>query len=119
MARGGYRPGAGAKKGVPRGAGKAKREKSATTGKAEPIPADILLDAEAENLTPLEYMLKVMNDPAAQKERRDRMAQAAAPFCHARAGEKGGKKEEKEEAAKKASSGRFAPALGPKVVNIK
>ena len=34
------------------------------------------IEAAAENLTPLDYMLKVMNDPQAEKERRDRMAQA-------------------------------------------
>jgi len=43
--------------------------------------------------TPLEYMLAVMNDPTVPEERRDRMATAAAPYCHprlapARAGKK-------------------------------
>jgi hypothetical protein len=32
--------------------------------------------------TPLDYMLKVMRDPDAPAERRDRMAAAAAPFSH-------------------------------------
>jgi hypothetical protein len=31
---------------------------------------------------PLAYMLRVMRDPDAPAERRDRMAIAAAPFCH-------------------------------------
>ncbi|WP_152045490.1 hypothetical protein [Aureimonas psammosilenae] len=32
--------------------------------------------------TPLEYMLKVMRNPRAEGERRDRMAVAAAPYVH-------------------------------------
>ncbi len=35
-------------------------------------------------LTPLDYMLGVMRDTGADKDRRDRMAQAAAPYLHAR-----------------------------------
>jgi hypothetical protein len=40
--------------------------------------------AKAKRLTPLECMLTVMYDEAAGKARRDRMAQAAAPYVHAR-----------------------------------
>ncbi len=69
--------------------------------------------ASADNLTPLDYMLKVMNDPTADKERRDRMAIAAAPFLHPREGEGKGKKDEKAERAKKAGSGKFAPSRPP------
>jgi len=68
---------------------------------------------EAENLDPLEYMLKVMNDPQAEKDRRDKMAIAAAPFIHARKGEGAGKKQEREERAKAAGSGKFAPGKVP------
>jgi hypothetical protein len=57
MPRGGFRPGAGRPKG----------SKTARPGVA-----------------PLEYMLAVMNDVAADDARRDRMAIAAAPFVHAR-----------------------------------
>jgi hypothetical protein len=47
-----------------------------------------------EGLTPLEYMLRVMNDPKAEALRRDRMAIAAAPYLHGRPAEaKPGKKE--------------------------
>lgn len=70
-------------------------------------------EAAAENLTPLDYMLKVMNDPAAEKERRDRMAIAAAPFVHTRPGEGKGKKDEKEERARAAGSGKFAAGAAP------
>ena len=38
--------------------------------------------------TPLEYMLWVMNDPTADPSRRDRMATAAAPYCHQRMSER-------------------------------
>jgi hypothetical protein len=113
MARGGYRPGSGPKKGT-----KYKKKGDTSPAVCEG-KEDVVENAEAENLTPLEYMLKVMNNPMEPKERRDRMAVSAAPFVHARAGESSGKKAEKEEAAKKAGAGRFAPAAGPKVFPIK
>lgn len=112
MARGGYRPGAGRKKGTTK----------ATTKKERTIPSipqDIVEEAEAENLDPLAYMLKVMNDPYVDDARRDRMAVSAAPFCHARKGEGLGKKEEKDAKAKSAGQGRFAPSGPPKLVAVK
>ena len=108
MGRGGYRPGSGAKKGTkyrPRGT-----RKDSTK---EKTPKDIVDAAAAENMTPLDYMLKVMNDPDAEKERRDRMAIAAAPFCHQRKGEGIRKKDEKADRAKKAGGGKFAPSSPP------
>ena len=84
MARGGYRPGAGRPK------------KSGGPTKAE-LEAEIARDFAKYGLTPLEYMLAVMNDPTADNERRDRMAIAAAPYVHARAdAEKKGKKEQRQ-----------------------
>ena len=88
-------------------------ELSAELNKAERI------EAAAENLTPLDYMLKVMNDPQAEKERRDRMAQAAAPYIHARAGEGVGKKDEKAERAERAAQGKFAPGKPPELKVIR
>jgi hypothetical protein len=38
----------------------------------------------SERSTPLSYMLRVMNDPSAPVERRDKMALAAAPFLHSK-----------------------------------
>ena len=109
MARGGYRPGSGPPKGTkyaPRGSRKPKAPKG--------IPKDIKDEAAAENLDPLTYMLRVMNDPTVEKDRRDRMAIAAAPFVHARKGEAGtGKKDEKAERAKAAGEGRFRPSAPP------
>lgn len=34
--------------------------------------------------SPLEYMLRVMRNPNTKQERRDKMAMAAAPYCHPR-----------------------------------
>jgi hypothetical protein len=39
---------------------------------------------KSKGMMPLPYMLKVMNDRKQPNDRRDRMAIAAAPFCHAR-----------------------------------
>lgn len=117
MARGGYRPGAGRKKGskgVKSGTGRSGKKKS----KAE-VPADIAADAAAENLDPLTYMLNVINDPRVDEDRRDRMAIAAAPFVHARAGGMQGKKDERKEKAKTAGSGKFAPSAPPKLEVVK
>lgn len=57
-------------------------------------------------MTPLDYMLLVMNSDEVDDGRRDRMAVAAAPFVHTKMGE-GGKKEQKQEAAEKAGTGKF------------
>src|SRR5687767_6713638 len=116
MARGGYRPGAGR----PRKAGKRSGETSKPavrdTPDAQDAPDDVPVNP-TESRTPLEFMLAVMNDPGQSPNRRDRMAIAAAPFIHERAGEKG-KKEEKAEAAKRAGTGKFAPAAPPKAVLV-
>lgn len=93
MARGGYRAGAG-------------RPKSAKSAKAVAVPVDIKSAARKSKLSPLDYMLTVMNDEDAEAARRDRMAIAAAPFVHARPGDKPqGKKEAAQEAAQTAGAG--------------
>lgn len=95
MARGGARPGAG-------------RPKVRET--AIDIPRDIRAAAREAKLTPLEYMLAVMNDESADASRRDRMAQAAAPYVHARAeAVAGGKKAQRQERAEQsAAEGLYA-----------
>lgn len=75
--------------------------------------SDVAAEAAAENLTPLDYMLKVMNDPANEKELRLRAASLAAPFVHGRADSSKGKKGEREEKAKTAGSGKFAAGTPP------
>jgi hypothetical protein len=42
------------------------------------------IEKAAERTMPLDYMLAVMHDESADKDRRDRMAAAAAPYLHAR-----------------------------------
>jgi len=123
MASGGYRPNSGPAKGTkyrPRAAKqdgeiKPKQRKERTTKPLSPfLSPDIAAAAEAANLTPLEYMLKVMNDATeTDKARKDRMAIAAAPFCHVRKGEGAGKKDEKADRAKSAASGKFAASKPP------
>jgi hypothetical protein len=71
-----------------------------------PTPKDIVADAKAAKMLPLEYMLLVLNDPTADEVRRDRMAMAAAPYCHPRVADSvRGKKDLQAEAAETAGNG--------------
>lgn len=70
MARGGQRRGAGRKKGA---TSQKTKERLAMAEKAI-----------GDGITPLAYMLQIMNDQAADPQRRDDMARAAAPFVHPR-----------------------------------
>jgi phage terminase small subunit len=73
--RGGYRVGGGR----PRGS---KNRVPKTLDPVLSTRGSILLPPD---MKPLDYMLAIMNDPDASPERRDRMAIAAASFCHPRA----------------------------------
>ena len=91
---GGFRPGAGR----PRGSRDVKPRKRTIRSPGErfqstPSPVD-----GGHALKPLDYMLAVMNDPKADPVRRDRMAMAAAPYCHRRAVALGKRKQAEEEA---------------------
>jgi hypothetical protein len=55
-------------------------------------------------------MLGVINDPAADPERRDRLAICAAQYCHPKAGDQG-KKEAEAAAAERAGGGEWADDL--------
>lgn len=105
MARGGARP----------GAGRPRKE----AGKAPVIKNEAAANRPRKSLggmTPLEYMLSVMNDDEADDLRRDRMAQSAAPYVHARAADAApGKKEQKQAEAETAATGKFAPRQGPRL----
>jgi hypothetical protein len=57
--------------------------KKGTPNKATTAAA-IQVEIAASGEVPLDYMLRVMRDPGADPVRRDRMAIAAAPFCHVR-----------------------------------
>lgn len=108
MARGGFRPGAGRPKGT-----KGPKKSGLPTA----LAADIRKAARKSGLTPLEYMLRVMNDEDAPDDRRDRMAIAAASFVHPRMEKASeGKKEITAEAAKNSAVGKFAPSAPPKLI---
>lgn len=106
MVSGGFRPGAG-------------RPKGAKAPKAKPIKvaADIKKAARQSGMSPLDYMLTVMNRDDVDDERRDRMAIAAAPYVHAKASDAvGGKKEQQQEAAERVSAdGKFATPPPPPI----
>lgn len=70
-------------------------------------------ESKLQELDPLTYMLKVMNDPNAGEERRDRMAIAAAAYVHGKPLEPKGKKRDREDKAKEAAAGRFASGSPP------
>lgn len=101
MARGGARPGAGRPVGV-------------SVGKVKKI--NIKAAAKKAGVSPLDFMLAVMNDDDEDMKLRAQMAVAAAPYVHAKveAAQKG-KKEERQDAAEKAAS-KFAPPSPPKLV---
>src|SRR3954471_11732551 len=87
--RGGERPGAGR----PKRSAQLRRDRIMTA----PAPG---------RMSPLDYMLSVMNDPGVDDARRDRMAIAAAPYVHTRAADAmPGKKKEAEQAARTAERG--------------
>ena len=67
MAPGGRRPGAGRPKGVPN-----KRHKV------------VVDETMLAGLLPIDWMLAVLRDPEAEQNRRDRMAEMAAPYLHVR-----------------------------------
>jgi hypothetical protein len=95
---GGYRPGAGR----PR-----KIKVQDMDNEIKISEKDIQTLARMSGLTPLEYMLQVMNDDNVDPNRRDRMAIAAAPFLHAKqeAQSKLGKKEKAQMEARTAEEG--------------
>jgi len=105
MARGGFRPGAGRPPG-------SKKPKDGAAPVAAVVPPT---EPAGPKKNPLEYMLSVMNDPTVSEERRDRLAIAAAPFVHARAGAEG-KKDERAARAKAVGAGKYAPPPPPKLV---
>lgn len=104
MARGGYRP----------GAGRPKKE----AGETERAVREAASRVGGDDVTPLEFLLSVVNDAGADFADRMRAAVAAAPYVHARAEvTAGGKKEQKQaEAERVATGGKFAPRSRPKLV---
>jgi len=130
MPRGGSRPGAGRPKGSTKpgkkssndkvDAKKAKSPKTTTRKVAViqpgPPPDDPVFDGEVlpAKLSPLEYMLEVMNNRKAEADRRDRMAVAAAPYVHGKMGEQGKKAAKDAAAAAVGGGSRFSAAPPPR-----
>jgi hypothetical protein len=76
----------------------------------EPKPAkrkQVVSEAtKVPGVMPLDYMLSVIRDPTATQERRDRLAIAAAPYCHPKIADyQRGKKDQQTEAAETAGIG--------------
>lgn len=109
MARGGFRA----------GAGRPKRGSKPMV--AKDLPAEIkqvYIAASGDlKITPLEFLINAMNDSNLDFIDRMRAAAIAAPFVHAKAGEKG-KKDERKDAAEKAASGKFATPMAPKLAIV-
>ena len=116
MPKGGYKAGGGRPRQANSRRSLMEKGRQAMAGAETPEASDeTSASVQPENLDPLAYMLRVMNDPGAEPERRDRMAIAAAPFMHPRVTEAAkGKKELQAERAKAVASGRFAPRPPPK-----
>jgi len=72
-------------------------------------PQTVTEATKTPGIMPLDYMISVIRDPTASRERRDKMAIAAAPYCHARViapePRAPGKKEQQAEAADVAGIG--------------
>lgn len=67
-----------------RGALPGQRRGGRTKGIPNKASAAKAAEVAASGLTPLDYMLSVMRDELADKDRRDDMAKAAAPYVHNR-----------------------------------
>lgn len=103
MPRGGARPGTG---GARPGAGRPRKNVTPEKIAASTPAAAPVVRVKSGQMTPLEYMLGVINDVGADEARRDRMAQAAAPYVHPKAeAETQGKKAQRQAAAQTAERG--------------
>ena len=129
MPRGGARPGAGRKpdpeKAAKRAAKKPKAgDKPAPAGGSRadwPFGPDAALIAEEErkkaealaDLTPLDYMLQVMRDPAASVSARMQAAIQAAPYMHGKVAPAGKKTERADKAKEVGAAGTFRTRAAP------
>jgi len=75
-----------------------------------PDPEDL------SELTPLDYLLKIVRDPTKDEKTRIQAATIAAPYCHPKKGESSAKKEEAEARKQAAATGRFGRRQPPKLV---
>src|SRR5262245_11741174 len=104
MARGGYRPGSGRPRKHPavakaNGCGNRADQAGDTSLKGTDRPfSGTAAAGKRGKVTPLQYMLNVVNDELADVGRRDRLAVAAAPYVHPRAGDVGKRERQKRDA---------------------
>lgn len=114
MARGGSRPGAGRPKG-------SRATKPIITDEVKRILTGQGMPTELPEkpVLPLDYMLRVLNDPETDQDRRDKMAQLAVPYFHAKAEAKGTKKDGLMKRAGEVAEGRFGARPAPNVIPIK
>jgi len=111
-------PGSGKKKRTAKPSPEKKKKKVGRPPKEAKLEqgTETVVASDQELLSPLDYMIRVFNDPNATQERRDKMAIEAARYCHANglALPKLGKKEAAKERAKDAASrGKFAKSAPP------
>lgn len=133
MPRGGARPGAGRPKKKPEAqAAPTKRRKPLPTTDAKgfkpegagpwPFGREKPLEApppeDLSDMSPLDYMLKVMRDPGMPVDLRMRAAQNALPFCHPKKGEASAKKDEEAARKKAAQTGRFGRRQPPALTAV-
>jgi phage terminase small subunit len=79
-----------------------------------PVPTDEAFDIPL-TADPVEFLIKVMNEPAADLWLRIDAAKAMLPFKHKKLGESG-KKDLKDDAAKAVGAGKFSATAPPKLV---
>lgn len=82
-----------------------KRPTRNTARKPRPsLPQDVATQAELRGLTPLAYLLWVMNNPKSSQRRRDRAAVVCARYLHSRPVDSVGRKQELLAAAQEAGA---------------
>ena len=124
MPRGGARPGAGRPRKKPADPAAEKLRQSLPVTDSEGFkPEDAgqwpfgrekpELPEDLSDMSPLDYMLRVMRDPKMPVDLRMRAAQNALPFCHPKKGEASAKKEEEAARKKAGQTGRYARRQPP------
>ena len=78
-----------------------------------PAPPPVEDAPDLSGLTPLDYLLEVMRDPAEERGRRMQAATLAAPYVHAKPAPKTAKQAAAEERKKYPQTGRFGRRQAP------
>jgi phage terminase small subunit len=108
MPRGGYRPGAGR----PRGSRTARPDLQLVESPFGSFDALVQpRSPESDDLSPMQFLLRVMRDPNEMSERRDRAAALLLPYMHSRRAGKSKKEAEAERARKRSGLSQGATRL--------